>query len=254
MNARFLSMMVALVVWSGFFRVAAADVSADFAAANKMYAEGKFAEAAGAYEQMIQATARAGSASPALYFNAGNAEFKLGHLGRAIADFRRAALLTPRDSEVLGNLGFARNQVQGATVRPEPWQNWFGMLTLNEGTLLTAGVLWLWLGLLTVRQLKPALAPRLRGLTLAALVSLILSGAVLAVEATSRLTTQTAVVTTGNVLARSGPFDDAQTVFTPHDGAELTVLERHDDWLQVTDGSGKIGWLPRKVLELLPGA
>ena len=62
------------------------------------------------------------------------------------------------------------------------------------------------------------------------------------------------MVTTGNVLARSGPFDDAQTVFTPHDGAELTVLDRHDDWLQVTDGSGKIGWLPRKVLELLPGA
>ena len=254
MNARSLIMIAALAAWTGVFPAAAADVSADFAAANKIYAEGKFAEAASTYEQIIQTAARTGKVSPALYFNAGNAEFKLGHLGRAIADYRRAALLTPRDSEVLGNLGFARNQVQGATVRPEPWQNWFGILTLNEGTVLTAGVLWFWLGLLTLRQLKPALAARLRGPSLAALVALVLSSAVLAVQATSRFTTQIAVVTTGNVLARSGPFDDAQTVFTPHDGAELTVLDRHDDWLQVTDGSGKIGWLPRKVLELLPGA
>ena len=255
MNARSLLLLIAaLMVWSGFVRAAAADVSADFAAANKMYAEGKFAEAAGAYEQIIQSAARAGTASAALDFNAGNAEFKLGHLGRAIADYRRAALLAPRDSEVLGNLGFARNQVQGSTVRPEPWQNWLGILTLNEGTLLTTGALWLWLGLLTLRQLKPVLAPRVRGLTLASLAAVILSGVFLAVAATSHFTTQTAVVTTGNILARSGPFDDAQTIFTPHDGAELTVLDRHDDWLQVTDGSGKIGWLPRKVVELLPGA
>ena len=118
MNARFLLMIAALAVWSGCFRSAAADVSADFTTANKMYAEGKFAEAAGAYEQIIQSTSRDGTASAALYFNAGNAEFKLGHLGRAIAAYRRAAWLNPRDSEVLGNLGFARNQVQRATVRP----------------------------------------------------------------------------------------------------------------------------------------
>jgi len=252
MNLRVFSLMLVLAAAGGF--TAAADVAADFSAGNKLYAEGKFAEAANAYESTIQSARTAGTASPALYFNAGNAEFKLGHLGRAIAAYRHAALLTPRDSEVLGNLEFARNQVQGASVRPARWQGWFGVLTLNEGTLLTAAALWVWLGLLTVRQLWPALVPRLRGLTVAALVVFILSGAVLAVQAAGHFNGQTAVVTTGNVLARSGPFDDAQTVFSPHDGAELTVLDYHDDWLQVTDGSGKIGWLPRKVLELLPGA
>ncbi len=253
MNTRFLLMILALMAGT-LGSHAGADVAGDFAAANKLYAEGKFADAANAYERAIQSAGSAGTASAALYFNAGNAEFKLGHLGRAIAAYRHAALLTPRDSEVLGNLGFARNQVQGATVRPAVWQGWFGVLTLNEGTLVTAGALWVWLLLLTLRQLRPALVSRLRGLTLAALVAFVLGGTVLAVQATSRFATQTAVVITGNVLARSGPFDDAQTVFSPHDGAELTVLDRHDDWLQVTDGSGKIGWLPRKVLDLLPGA
>ena len=63
MNARSLLMMAALAVWCGCLRPAAAEVSADFAAANKMYAEGKFTEAAGAYEQIIPSTGRAGPAS-----------------------------------------------------------------------------------------------------------------------------------------------------------------------------------------------
>jgi uncharacterized protein YgiM (DUF1202 family) len=56
------------------------------------------------------------------------------------------------------------------------------------------------------------------------------------------------------VTARSGPFDDAQSTFTARDGAELSVLDGRDDWLQVADGSGKIGWLQAKQVETLPGA
>ena len=259
MNTRSILIIISLAVLTVFcpaVRAAAGpgEVVAEFAAANKLYAEGKFAEAASAYENTIQQTAGSGNASPALYFNAGNAEFKLGRFGRAIAAYRRAALLNPRDSEILGNLDFARNQVQGSTVRPSRWQSWVGVLTLNEGTVLTAVWLWLWLALLTVRQLQPALVARLRGLTLAALVATVLSGTILAMQASIHFSSQTAVVTTANAQARSGPFDDAQPIFAPHDGVELSVLDRHDDWLQVADGSGKIGWLPRKALELVPGA
>ena len=55
-------------------------------------------------------------------------------------------------------------------------------------------------------------------------------------------------------MARSGLFDDAQNAFAVHDGAELLVLDRHGDWIQVADGSGKTGWLPAKQIEILPGA
>jgi hypothetical protein len=188
-----------------------------------------------------------------LYFNDGNAEFKLGHVGRAIAAYRQAALLAPRDSEVLGNLEFARNQVQGATVRPERWQAIFSLLTLNETTCLVAVAFWITLGLFTARQIRPALASRLQGLTLAAVGVTVLLGLILAVQAVGRFSSQTAVVTESNGIARSGPFDDAQNAFAVHDGAELSVLDHHDDWLQVADGTGKIGWLSRKQLALLPG-
>jgi len=228
----------------------AADVATEFSAANKLYAEGKFAEAATAYETILQA----GAQSSALLFNTGNAEFKAGHLGKAIAAYRQAELLTPRDAELRANLAFVRNQVQGATLHESRWQNWVNSLSLNEGTLLTALFFWLTLGLLAVRQLRPALVPKLSGFTRLAVVATIFSGAVLALEAANHFNQSVAVVTIAEATARSGPFDEAQTAFTAKDGAELSVLDRHDDWVQVTNGAGKTGWLSRKQVAVLPGA
>jgi len=253
MKIRVLISFLALTA-GAIFSAPAADLATPFDAANKFYAEGKYAAAATVYEQAIQQAQTAGVVSPVLYFNDGNAEFKLGHLGLAIVAYRHAALLTPRDSEVLGNLEFVRNQVQGATVHPSHWQNGVGSLTLNEGTGLTAGAFWLAFILLTIRQIRPALAPRLRGPTLALIGITILAGAVLVMQAVSHFYGQTAVVIDANAVARSGPFLEAQNAFAVHDGAELSVLDRHDDWLQVSDGTGRIGWLPGHELAVLPGA
>ena len=228
----------------------AADAAANFSAANELYARGKFADAAAAYEKILQTEGQ----SPALWFNCGNAEFKAGHLGRAIAAFRQAELLTPRDAELRANLAFVRNQVQGAAMRESRWRNWLGSLTLNEGALLAALLFWAWFALLTARQIQPALVPKLRSLTRMIMALAIFSGAVLALQAANHFNSAVAVVTAAEATARSGPFDDAQSAFTAHDGAEMRVLDRHDEWVQVADGAGKIGWFSQKQVEVLPGA
>lgn len=228
----------------------ATDVNADFSAANELYAKGKFADAAAAYEKILQT----GGRSPSLLFNYGNAEFKAGHLGQAIAAYRQAELLAPRDAELRANLAFVRNQVQGATLRESRWQNWVDSLTLNEGTLLTAVFFWATFALLAARQIRPALAPKLQSATRLAAALTIFSGAVLALQAANHFNSSVAVVTGAEATARSGPFDDAQSVFTAHDGAELRVLDRHDNWVQVADGTGKIGWLSKQQVEVSPGA
>ena len=96
-----------------------------FDSANKLYEEGKFAEAVSAYEKLAQS----GETSAALYFNLGNAFFKSGQIGRAVAAYRTAEQLTPRDPDVRANLQFARNQAQGPTLSPGRWQRWLGRLS-----------------------------------------------------------------------------------------------------------------------------
>jgi tetratricopeptide (TPR) repeat protein len=228
----------------------AADMATEFSAANKLYAEGKFPDAANAYGKILQT----GAQSPSLLFNDANAEFKSGHPGRAIAAYRRAAQMSPRDAELRANLAFVRNQVQGATLRESRWQNWVGSLTLNEGARLTAVFFWAMFALLAARQIRPALAPKLRSATRLAVALTIFSGAVLALQAANHFNSSVAVVTDAEATARSGPFDEAQSAFTVRDGAELRVLDRHDNWVQVADGAGKTGWLNKKQVEVLPGA
>jgi len=234
----------------------AADIAADFNAANKLYAEGKFSPAAAGYEKLLQS----GAVSPALWFNYGNAEFKLGQPGRAIAAYRRAELLAPRDAEVRANLEFVRNQVAGPTLRQSRWADWLGTFSLNEWTSLAVGAFWLTFVLLTLRQIRPDWRPRLRGLTSGIIMLTILSCAGLSAAATIHFSKQTAIVITPEATARSGPFAEAQDAFKAQNGAELNVLARHDDWVQVvsgsteSDGYRKIGWLPAKQVEVLPGA
>jgi tetratricopeptide (TPR) repeat protein len=219
----------------------AAVSAAVFDSANKLYEEGKYAEAASAYETLV----RSGQTSAALYFNLGNAFFKSGQIGRAIAAYRQAEQLTPRDPDLRANLQFARNQTPSPTLLPTRWQRWLGRLTLNEWTLLAAGAVWLWLLLLAVLQWRPALRPTLRAyvLTLAVLAGLLVACTAAALRETRFV--RTAIVITGEAVVRYGPLAESPTAFTVHDGAELRVLDQKDEWLQVSTDPRRVGWLRR---------
>ena len=239
--------IVGLAIFSGALSVRASDaVSAEFDAANRLYAQNKFAEAAVAYEQILTN----GAVSPVLYFNQGNAYFKAGQIGRAIAAYRQAERFTPRDPDVRANLQFARNRVQGPTIKAAAWQRGLNKLSLNEWTGLAVAGLWLTIALLIARQLKPALRPVLRSWTwIAGASALILFGCVW-FAAKQSFTSQIAIVTTTDATVRTSPFDESPSAFTAHDGAELRVLDRKDDWVQVTDDARRLGWLKRGTLSL----
>ena len=69
-------------------------------AANGAYQNGKYEEAKVGYLQLV----RAGQYSADLFYNLGNAWFKLGDQGRAILNYERALLLNPRLDEAAANL------------------------------------------------------------------------------------------------------------------------------------------------------
>jgi tetratricopeptide (TPR) repeat protein len=226
----------------------ASEATENFASANQFYAEGKFPEAAKTYDAILSG----GTVSPNLLFNDGNAHFKSGNLGSAIAAYRRAALLSPRDADVRANLEFARNQVQGATMRQSPWQNWLAELTLNEWTGLTAILFWLTLGLFAAMLIRPGLKSVLSAPARIAVIATIFFGACLGGAISIHYSQPVAVVLSQDAVTRSGPFNDAQNAFAVHDGAELSVLDQRDGWVQVSDGNGRSGWMPDSQIAVLP--
>lgn len=243
---RWCSILAAVFFCAG--TVFASDAAANFSQANRLYAEGKFPEAAGAYESIL----KSGVVSANLLFNDGNAEFKSGHLGKAIAAYRRAALLAPRDADIRANLNFARNQVSGATLHETWWETWLGTLSLNEWTALAAIAFWLALLVFAAGQIWPAWKRVLRVPARGLSVAVVFLCACLAAAAATHFSNSIAVVILPDAVTRSGPFDDAQNAFAVHDGAELAVLDQRNGWVQVGDSSGRSGWMKSSQVEVLP--
>lgn len=232
---------------------AAGDRDVAFDQANKLYEEGHYPEAAAAYEKL----ATSGPPDIAVYFNLGNACFKSGRIGMAVAAYHRALDLSPRDPGVRFNLQFARKAVSGSDAPPGRWwQRALESLTLNEWTILAAGALWLWFGLLAIREWRPALRPGLRGYTLASGVVLLGLALCAGAAVDRRLGVQRAVVVVPEAVVRVGPLDEAQEVYKFRDGTEVELLDRkaiaggttNQLWFQAQDFSGRIGWLKNGAL------
>ncbi|MDB6124581.1 MAG: hypothetical protein JWQ71_3574 [Pedosphaera sp.] len=215
------------------------DTAPRFEQANKFYEQGKYADAASAYDKLIET----GNATAALYFNRGNALFKLGQVGRAIASYRQAEQLAPRDQELRANLQFARTQARGGSnYRMDRWHRWLGTLTLNEWTLLTVGSFWLMFLLLALVQWRPELKQGLQKFIVVVSLAFVLLVVCLGTTLNDYFT-QSAIVVTGEAEIRNGPLDESQTAYKVRDGVELTILDRKDGWYQVTDSTQRIGWI-----------
>ena len=226
----------------------AGDFTTDFEQANKLYEQGRFTEAAAAYEKLLDT----GRCSAALYFNLGNALLKSGQTGRAIISYQLAERLDPRDPDLQANLKFARDFASGGTPdNTDFWWRWLGRLSVDEWTLLVAVAAWLWFGLLTLRLWKPALRKSLRTSTTATGVAGGLLAMCLAAVCWQQTNSPRAVVVVREAVVRYGPLEESQAAFTARDGAELTVRDQKGDWLWVTDLSGKFGWVRREQVYLM---
>ena len=185
-----------------------------------------------------------------MYYNLGNAYFRAGEYGRAIAAYRKAKPYRPRDPYLEANLRQALSVAPGHLPEPPPpwWTHvlfWSGWLSFPEkayaafaGYLLAALAAW--------RRCfsagRECAGPARRSSIVAAVLSLD-AGLAFADIAWSRH----GVVTT-ETIARKGIGKDYEPAFDQplEDGAEFTILSENGDWLfGHFEGIGD-GWLRRE--------
>lgn len=219
------------------------DLSAEFTQANKLYEQGKFREAAGAYARALPA----GRRSATIEFNLGNSFLKAGQLGRAVAAYRQARKLSPRDPDILANLQFARGQSGAEPDRRRP--RWIDWLSLDEWTLLASAGWGIFFLVLAGRQLRSDRKPA-RNIVLGVLA---LASAVAAAGTAYRIEAdfyaRPAVVVVPEASVRRGPFEESQSAFTLRDGAEINIQDRRENWLEVSDPQGRLGWLQQSQIQ-----
>ena len=235
-----------LVAFVALLPVAGAELVGEFEAANKLFEQGKFAEAAGAYERLLT-----NGPTAALHFNLGNARFKSGQPGKAIFHFHQSLALAPRDPDARGNLQFARRSL-GVSPEESFARHLLRLRTLGEWAWVAGAGLGAWFLLLALGEASPARRAGFGWLTRTAGVFAVGGSVLLTVAQWERRTAAGAVVVVTEASVRPGPLAESKVAFTLRDGAEVAVLDAKDGWLQVRDAGQRVGWLRGDAVWRLP--
>ncbi len=243
-----LGLLIGFILAAGFGpSPAPASGADDFARGNTLYADGKYAEAASAYE----ARAHQGKYSANLFYNLADAYYRAGDRGRAILNYERALLLEPTHAEAAANLVFVR----GRSPAPPVGGGLTGWLDVDGWTWLAAAGGWLaiiGLGAAAVR-------PRSRwtmltaGLT-GAVIAGISAWTVVRLDGGAKNPAR-AVVLADDTRALYSPADNSKAVLTLPAGGEVLVLSEQGAWDYVQLGDGSRGWVSAdRVEKVIPSA
>lgn len=219
---------------------------ASFNKANDLYQKENYSQAIQQYESILNS----GQSNPELYYNLGNSYFRMHQPGRALLNYERGLMLSPRDADIKINIAFVRTalnlQEEGLSEQFLEWLN--NLMTLNELAAFCSS-LWILLcaGVIVYLFLK---LRRIYWLNLSLLAAVIVFGGLLALKIDRQVKTQWAVVIAGPVEARNGPGFDNTVGFTLPEGKKVSVLGLKDEWAAVgLRSEGLKGWVEKKYLE-----
>jgi len=232
-------------------------VGAEVDQANRQYGGGQFTAAYDGYRRALEA----GGYNPDLFYNLGNASFRLGRYGEAVLCYERALWLDPGHADAAFNLEHTRRLLVDKIEPPAPsllGSAWAWCVARVGAS--AAG--WVMLGLFGSLCLAALATVRLRlgpaRRRVFALLGLLLSlnllwGAIFAGLVWRRESGRDGVVLAKTLDVRSGPSAGNPVLFTVHEGLQVAVVSQVQGWDQVLLPNGWNGWVPASHLGLVQG-
>ena len=217
---------------------------------NSSYEDGNFAQAALAYQQLVDQ----GHREAVLFYNLGNAHYKNGEIGRAVLNYLRAERMAPRDPDIQANLEIARGQTvdvldeeegPGAAIVPT------ALRLSNDELSVVALALWSLTALsLALRRLLRTGKVRRAARYVAFIAGILMLVSVAALGVRLLDGSDDAVIVADSVDVLSRPGAQYDTEFKLHAGAEARLVEERRTWAKVALGDDEFqGWVPAAHVE-----
>ncbi|MBF0254312.1 MAG: tetratricopeptide repeat protein [Candidatus Omnitrophica bacterium] len=247
--------MIALIMWAlAACATGWANGSQEaFDQANALYAQGRYEEAVKIYETLI----KDGSSDGAVYYNLGNAYFKLNHKGKALLYYERAARLLPNDEDISHNLSHVTSLVEQEAA-PDGGGWWVRWARDIRNVLRAEGWFWVLLGaylagiaVLALGMLRVFSGDGARwsavSLAVLGLVAALFFGWHKSDESQGR----PAIVIADPAVVRYSPSYDGALAFEAAEGLKVKAIREEGGWLQVRTGPGQGGWTEPGAVEVV---
>lgn len=232
--------------------LAQSDVEVWFNQANAAYNASSFDSALVLYNRIVDA----GQESSALYFNMGDACYKLREYPMAIYYFEKALKLDPSNEDARVNLEIANAAIVD---KIEPVPQSFIVKGWNKQKALLSGDRWAVCSVLAFALLLVGLFLFLRaskmgwrktgffvGLLMA--LAFVLSLVFATQLKREALADDHAIIMTPTVTVKSSPNEASVDLFVLHEGSKVTVMDAADGWNKIKIANGSVGWLPEQTM------
>jgi tetratricopeptide (TPR) repeat protein len=227
-----------------------------FDTANKSYNDGNFQVAIEKYESILNS----GVHSSELYFNLGNAYYKVNRIAPSIFYYEKALQLSPNNSDYKSNLSFAKNMtIDDIEVVPEIGLSKIGKSIINVfnfdvWAIFSVAFVLVFVILFLGYYFSNATTKK----RLAFIVSS--SALVLAIiclffaqqKYHFTINDKPAIVFVKETDIKTEPNLRSEVMFTLHEGTKVQVLENYDEnWTKIKLSDGKTGWIQIEDIKLL---
>ena len=244
-----LALLLLLVLSSFEINVRASGWEDLFFEANQAYRSGGFRKAIEGYHQLI----RSGHENGHIYYNLGNAHFRLNQLGKAILNYEKALIFIPRDADLKFNLNYARDQTRDAVSESHGFLFmaffWLKSLNRNEllwGFLILNGLFW------TILFIRLFLRTEWTYYFFVILMIFwVISGASFGLKWYQIETDNRAVILAQEINIMAGPDSKDTVLFKLHEGTIVQQERSEDDWCLIALPDGKRGWVKEDALGLI---
>jgi tetratricopeptide (TPR) repeat protein len=236
-----LFLAVALVV--SFAASALAETDAQFVRANDEFARQQYQNAIRDYQSIVQS----GEWSTPLFYNLGNAYFRIADYGRAILNYERALALDPHHPETTANLALAREEARALELQNNQVSKFLKQFVPNQ--LIIAGAIGFWIAVFAIVARMLARRGSLLVLTVAILGLVVALGCAAGIYQVEASRKSRAIVIATDVRARLATADNAGSVLQLPAGSEINVLSRRGDWIYAALPNNLRGWIPSSSVE-----
>ncbi len=220
---------------------------------NKLYAEGKYEEAIKEYEAVIAAD----QLSTDIYFNLGNAYYKTENVAGAILNYEKALKLKPDNEDALFNLKMANKRTIDKIDRlPElfignTWRNLVTSRTVSGWSYYCVGLIFLsllfFVAYLLMRQVFIKKTSFYAGILF--FVLSLFSWLMAAQHNTIVQEASEAIIFSSTITVQSEPNQNAEKLFTLHEGTKVKLLEEANSWSKIKLPNGNVGWIQSESLK-----
>lgn len=224
---------------------ASAELDDAWTRGNQEFAGGHFREAV----ELYQSLAGAGETSAALFYNIGNAHYRLGEFGQAILSYERALALEPHQPEVEANLRLVRDKARALELKPNRVEQLVAYTTPTQYSVVAAIGFWIAAFALTGLYLSRRRSALLLALTMLGLFTFAAAAYALYTLESGSGGHALAIVTAKSIEARLATADSAGTVLVLPAGSEVRILSTRGDWTYAALPNDLRGWIPANSAE-----